>query len=134
MSKASRTPMNYQRKALVKAVQRQFDQVQKQLARRMIGMSPDVQKINVAQNTLRTCLEAALNKLVPYEANICVELAIRLASYAISAAPIEDQDVLVAQFMEAFAEAHLLRISEGKRISSEWQMNDGRVQPNFPEE
>jgi hypothetical protein len=63
-----------------------------------------------------------------------VELAIRLASYTISAAPIEEQEVLVAKFMSVFADAHMRRISEGKRISSEWQMEDGTVKPNFPDE
>lgn len=122
--------MNAVQKKLVKAVQGEFDRVRRDLRDRAPSQ---LLTINAAQNSLRTCIEAVLNKAVPYESQFLVELALRLASYTISAAPIEDQEVLVAQFVGVFAEAHMRRISEGKIISSEWEMKDGRRQPNFPE-
>jgi hypothetical protein len=115
---------------LVKTVQAEFERVTRDIAGRC---PPELITINAAQNALRTCIEAVLNKTVPYESSFLVELAVRVASYTISAAPMEDQEILVAQFMSLFADAHLRRISEGKVISSQWQMNDGRTQSNFPE-
>lgn len=128
---------------LIKAVQREYDRVAGEIMPQLkaagaLGPDPDYNyrmlRINAAQNALRTCLESALNRMLPYDGELLVELAIRLASYAISAAPMEDQDYHVAQFMGTFADAHLRRIAEGKVIQSEWQMKDGRSQPNFPRE
>jgi hypothetical protein len=128
------------RKKLVAAVHAEFERVRKEVEPKLltVGQAPEFQNeeirnIQYAQNVLRTCLEAILFKMLPYSERVLIELALRTASYALSAAPMEDQDQLVSALVRVFADAHQRRMALGIRIDSEWQMKDGREVPNFPE-
>lgn len=124
-------------KALIAAVQDHFDAVEIDLGPAMdtrpeLGFAdPEQRGIQFAQNTLRPCIEATLDRLVPYTQMTCVELAVRLASYALSAAPAEDQDVIVRGFVDGFPSAHRHRLATGIRLETGW-VTQGRERPNFP--
>ena len=94
----------------------------------------EIANMQVAQNVLRTCMEAVLQKLIPYSHTTCGDLAIRLASYAMSAAPMEDQEMILAMVLDALPAAHRKRMASGIRISTSWQMRTGDEQPNFPDD
>ncbi|MED5545747.1 MAG: hypothetical protein VYD90_10900 [Pseudomonadota bacterium] len=102
----------------------------------MLVAIPDqeMRNINVAQNVLRDVLTAILDEMTPYTHVTSVELSRRLASYALSSVPIEDQDAVVAKHIAGFADFHMLRTSGGTIINSVWRMDDGREQPNYPGE
>jgi hypothetical protein len=123
--------------ALVAAVQAEFGRVLHDIGPKLDQRpepqfaEPEYRNIQAAQNALRTCLEGILERLVPYSGNIPLELAIRLASYAISALPIEDQEQAVRTFIALFPQAHAGRIRQGIGISTEW-VTDGRVRANVP--
>lgn len=122
---------------LVNAIQAEFDRVLADIGPRLdahpdpAARKPENRNIQAAQNALRTCIEATYEKLVPYGETIPVELAIRLASYAISVLPAEAQAAATAAFLETFPTAHVRRLTQGIRIDSEW-VTEGRVRPNFP--
>lgn len=127
------------RDALIAAIQAHFETVKAELWPRL-DASPDpafqneeIRHIQVAQNVLRTCMEATLEKMLPYTHTTSVELAIRLASYALSIVPMEDQDYVMAGFMQTFPLAHEKRMAGGVRITTNWQFADGRSQRNFPD-
>ena len=92
---------------------------------------PEVRNVQVAQNTLRTCLEAVLDECAPHTQLTCGELAIRLASYALSAAPLEDQDQLMAWVIDRLPAAHLNRLAKGVIIKTGWRIN-GIEHENVP--
>lgn len=127
--------------ALIKAVMARYDSVEKeiahQVARAMVGSSVedlDMQmKIQTGQNVMRVCLEALVDRMVPFPPEVAAELSIRLASYAISILPLEDQDIAVASLVRNFALVHQTRTAKGIRINCDWKMNDGDVQPNYPD-
>lgn len=128
---------------LIYQVQREYDRVYEHLQGRLDKLvadgnllydNPEVRNIQVAQNTLRTCMEATLQKMMPYTHLTAIELAIRLASYALSTVPLEDQDAVKAQFMESFIDAHDMRMARNVRIDTQWRMEDGRDVPNFPDD
>lgn len=128
---------------LIHQVQREFDRVQADLQARLDKLvadgntlydNPEIRNIQIAQNTLRTCMEATLQKMMPYTHITAIELAIRLASYALSTVPMEDQDMVKAQFMESFIPAHDMRMARNVRIDTQWRMEDGRDVPNFPDD
>lgn len=128
---------------LVYQVQREFDRVAADLQERLdklvadgngLYANPEVRNVQIAQNTLRTCMEATLQKMMPYTHLTAIELAIRLASYALSTVPMEDQDMVKAQFMESFIPAHDMRMARNVRIDIQWRMEDGRDVPNFPDD
>ena len=131
--------MHMSQRKLVTAVKREFARVKADVEPKLLAdPRPEVQSeqfrnLQYAQNTLRTCMEATLTQMVPYTHETSVELAIRLASYALSIVPQEDQDLVMAQFMKSFVFAHETRVAKGIVISTEWQMEDGRSQPNYPE-
>lgn len=130
-------------KPLIFQVQKEFDRVAADLQSRldklvadgnMLYSNPEVRNVQIAQNTLRTCMEATLQKMMPYTHLTAVELAIRMASYALSTVPMEDQEIVVAQFMQSFVSAHEMRMARNVRIDTQWRMEDGRDQPNFPDD
>lgn len=92
---------------------------------------PEVRYVQAAQNTLRTCLEATLKAGQPYSDVICIELAIRLASYAISALPLEHQDGALQTVISSLPSAHSSRLAKGVIIQTEWETH-GLRQPNVP--
>jgi hypothetical protein len=78
----------------------------------------------IAQNTIRPCLEATLKELTPFGVLLLGELAIRLASYAISAAPADIQGDLLQAVMNGLPDAHALRMSKGIALRSVWDVED----------
>lgn len=121
---------------LVKAVKAEYRRVQADLGPRLSShphpamRDPEQQALNVAQNTLRTCLEATLQSMGRYSPEACISLAIRLASYALSAAPVEDQDFLLAHVLQHLGPEHMRRVDQGISIKTEWQMQNGSIRPN----
>lgn len=123
---------------LIKAVKAEYQRNTQELAPRFAAhphprmADPQVQAAVIAQNTLRTCLEATLQAVGPYTPELLADLALRLASYAISAAPIEDHDLLVSHVVRNLADAHMARVDQGVVIRADWEMVDGRQVPNVP--
>lgn len=128
-------PSSPSRKRLIMAVREEYRRLCRELAGPLSAI-PDAEtrNINVAQNVMRDALTAILNEMAPYTHETVVEMSRRLASYALSTAPIEDQDAVVAEHLSGFADFHMLRTAKGMIINSAWRMDDGRDQPNFPEE
>lgn len=127
-------PKDTQR-ALIEAVHAHLAHVAHELAPKLGAdpqyADPEIANIQIGQNVLRTCLEATLDSLLPYTVRTPTELAIRLASYAISAAPAEDQLALAQQHARCFPNAHERRLMQGVRLSTEWE-TQGRIRSNFP--
>lgn len=121
---------------LVRAVKAEYQRVHADLQPRLSAhphpamRDPEQQALQVAQNTLRTCMEAVMQSMGPYSPEACASLAIRLASYALSAAAIEDQDFLLAHVLQHLGPEHMRRVDQGISISTDWQMHDGSVRPN----
>lgn len=124
--------------ALVAALKAHFDEIEREVGPRIARNPapefriPEIANLQVAQNVLRLCLEATLERLLPYTEITPLELAIRLSSYAISAAPAEAQDNLVAAFVAMLPEAHSKRLAAGIRLETGW-ITEGRERSNFPQ-
>lgn len=97
---------------------------------------PDVElrNINVAQNVMRDVVSAVLDEMMPYSHKTPVEMARRLASYALSSVPLEDQEIVVAELLRTFADFHMNRTASGAIIEAHWRMEDGTDKLNFPKE
>ena len=124
-------------KALIRAVSASLD-ANRQAIEPMLAQrpepefrDPEIRFVQAAQNTLRTCLEATLEAAIPYSRLTCVELAVRLASYAISALPLEEQAQAIQAVVGTLPTAHRQRIARGVSIQAEWQ-TDGVRHPNMP--
>lgn len=127
---------------LILEVHREFRRVKAKLEPDLVAQASEPGKghlaneefrnIMVAQNVLRPCLEAVFDDLVPFSHLTCMELAIRLASYAISTAPMADQDKLVELVLAGLPNAHSLRLSLGVVIRTGWRDGDEEEKPNFP--
>lgn len=91
----------------------------------------EVRYIQAAQNALRTCIEATLKQAGPYTDLTCIELAIRLASYAVSALPVERQHAALDMVIATLPAAHKARLEKGVVIKTEW-MTDGVAHANIP--
>lgn len=122
---------------LIKAVSAEYRRNHASLTPRLAAhphpamRDPAQQAMQVAQNTLRTCMEATLQQMGPYTPETCASLAIRLASYALSAAPLEDQDFLLAHVLQHLGPEHMRRVDQGIAIKVDWEMVDGSVRPNI---
>lgn len=132
-----RAEMNPTQRRLVDAVQAEIDRVLDEIGPRLdahpdpAARLPENRNIQAAQNALRTCLEATLEKLVPWTERTPVEIGLRLASYALSALPIEAQAAATAAFLDAFPAAHASRLKAGIRLETTWHQQ-GRERSNFP--
>lgn len=100
---------------------------------RELGTSLDERmvKVMVAQNTLRICLEVALDECIPYDVAFLGELGVRLAAYSLSAAPVEDHASLVAQVAAALPATLEAKVLAGAVIRAEWDRG-GTVGLNIP--
>lgn len=101
----------------------------------LVPEGPDadhVRKLVTYDNVIRTAIEVCIDKSIPFEKATPVEFAMRAASYAISALPVEDQDQAVAFLVQNFAEAHQTRTAKGFVITTEWgDMGENRI-GNYP--
>lgn len=77
-------------------------------------------KVLVAQNALRTCVEAGLEAMIPFLPATAVEFGLRLASYCVSVIPRELHDDAVRQFCEVFPDLHERNMRSGVRLSGGW--------------
>ena len=128
-------PMHPHRKRLIQAVKVEYRRIHKELAPQLAAFpDAEVRNVNVAQNVLRDCLTVLLHEMLPYSHYAAVELSRRLASYALSVVPLEDLEAVVAAHLEGFADFHMERTAQGTFIPSDWRMDDGREQSNFPKE
>lgn len=124
--------------AVIKAVRTDLRKGKSDVDRLLAGRTepefqdPDVRFAQAAQNTLRTCLEATFDEAGGFSGGLCVELAIRLASYAISALPLEEQHNALELVLRSLPSAHKARLSKGVVIRVDW-MKNGQVSPNLPE-
>lgn len=134
MSGRTSLPASPGRKKLIAATKAEYRRLHRQLASQLSAIpEEEMRNINVAQNVLRDVLSALLNEMLPYTHLSVVELSRRLASYALSTAPLEDQDAVVAEHLSGFADFHLQRTATGAIIETAWRMEDGRDLSNFPE-
>lgn len=123
--------------ALVRAVRAEFERVLDDIGPIMDRRpepqfrDPEVRNVQAAQNALRTCLEAIYERMLPYGFTTPIELAIRLASYALSVLPAEHQNEALETFIRSFPTAHRRRIREGTRLEAGW-ITEGRERSNFP--
>lgn len=83
-------------------------------------MDPEMFKQNVAQNVLRDCMTAVFDECTPYSKNFPLGMAMRLASYALSNIPIDDQGYFLAFFLEKFRDEHVRRVASGVMLKSAW--------------
>ena len=100
-------------------------------ANRLNHHHPDTLKTMVAQNTLRMCMETVLGECLPYDAHFLAEIAVRLAAYAITAAPIQGHDKLVCAVADALPHAVQQKVSAGATIGTVWEQ-DGVERSNIP--
>lgn len=109
---------------LIAAVQAEFARIERDLSPRLASApayaSRDAKSVQIAQNVLRLCIEACVKKMIPFEASLPVELAIRIGSYALSMAEQDKMNLALAQFIAAFPAAHISRVESGISISVEW--------------
>jgi hypothetical protein len=128
--------------AAVSAVQALIAEALAELGPRMAARpepefrDPEIQFVQAAQNTLRTCLEATFEAAIGacgggHSERLHVELAIRLASYAISALPLESQDQALMTVIRTLPAAHSDRLAKGIVIQTEWDTHGVR-HPNLP--
>lgn len=129
--------MHPTQRALVDAAQDELKRLQIELAPVMAARpeaafrDPEYRNLQVAQNVLRTCLEAVLSGMTPYGQLMLVEIAVRMASYAISAGPMEDQDAMLADVLQRLPPEHSHRVAQGMIIQTTWEQH-GLIQPNVP--
>lgn len=122
---------------LVRAVKRDIARIRREIEPRLAGRlepefaDPEIRFIQAAQNTLRTRLEATLQEAGQFSTVTPVELAIRLASYAISVLPLEEQDHALAMVTATLPLAHSKRLANGVIIQADWQTN-GLRHTNVP--
>lgn len=108
------------------ATEVRFDEVKTNISRsnHQLAAEPGNQellKVLTAQNVMREALEACLAKMTPFSDLTPQELAIRLASYALSALPIDQQEMAVFSFCTLFPTAHQKRIAQGVMLQTEWK-------------
>lgn len=92
---------------------------------------PKAMEIIAAQNVLRDCISVIFNECMPIDRTFIAEMALRLASYAVSVAPIEDQEGISAIVGASFQKMHHARMKAGIYIESKW-VTDGVEHSNVP--
>lgn len=115
-----------EQQAVIDAVGALFDMLQADIEaqhKELQEALPEVaQQANVLQNVLRTALTAALNKCAPFSTELLGEMAVRLASYMISAAPLPMQEDLMVRVLGALPEAHGRRLKAGIMLRGLWEI------------
>lgn len=126
---------------LIRAVGAYFRQTKRQIEPSLLQAierdqayaDPEIRNIQVAQNVLRTCMEATLSEMLPYSELTAIELSIRLASYAISILPIERQANALQTMIATLPAAHTKRVGAGIIIKTAWGTASDSTSPNVPE-
>ena len=129
-----------QKRDLIKAVGAYFRSTKRQIEPSLLQATerdptygnPEIRNIQVAQNVLRTCMEATLSEMLPYSDVTPMELAIRLASYAISVLPIDRQADALQAVIATLPAAHKKRVAGGIIIKTEWGTSPDAAEPNAP--
>lgn len=120
--------MHATKSKLVRAVKSECARIKGDIAGQMdqFGADEDQRAAIVCQNALRTCMEAAIDQAIPFSAALPVELAVRLASYAISVLPIEQHEAALSAVAASLPAAHRARIAKGVMIQTTWA-SDGEL-------
>lgn len=92
---------------------------------------PKAKELIAAQNVLRDCITVVVNDCMPIDELFCAELALRLASYAVSIVAVERQEAVAKVVANSFEKMHHDRMKKGIGVQSEW-MTDGVRHPNMP--
>lgn len=121
-------------KRVIRAVQNEFFRIDQDIRMDQLGpnVSAEERNLIVAQNTLRTCIEAVLERLLPYSEATPLDLGVRLASYCLSALPVESQEGAVEALAQVLRAAHPQRLASGIRLSTTWDMPGQGERDNFP--
>ena len=90
-------------------------------------------KAIIAQNVIKDVLQEIYIQIVPFDLEAVAQMATRSFSYALSIAPMEDQDELVHNCISKFADFHMLRCAQGIRLNGGWGTDDPNtpLTPNF---
>lgn len=83
-------------------------------------ITDDEKKANIAQNVLSAVMVCTFNELIPYSRQFPWSMAMRLASYAISAGPANVQNIYVKNLIKEFREYHAERLRKGIIIEGDW--------------
>ncbi|WP_192252063.1 hypothetical protein [Mesorhizobium silamurunense] len=123
------TITNQQRRILKQMLEKEREGIERGYRQGDAEIPESVIKAIVAQNFVRNSLEVSVEELLPFEMRFIAELAIRVASLVISAAPIEKQDELIALLLHNLRQVHHQRVAAGEVIKLRWEV-DGHMQPN----
>lgn len=100
-------------------------------AERLNFYRDDNLNLMAAQNAGRFAMEVILKECVPYDARFLAEFGVRLAAYAVTAAPIQEHTRLVGLIQESLPHAVAEKVAQGAVIRSVWEQ-DGVPRPNIP--
>lgn len=81
---------------------------------------PDSRAANVLQNVMRLALEAGLNECLGFTTALPMDMAVRLASYALSALPMDMQADATLWVIETLPTVHAHRMQHGTAIATQW--------------
>jgi hypothetical protein len=88
-------------------------------------------KINVAQNTMRTCAEVVLEQCLPCSQSVFLELAVRMACYFVSALPLEEQEQAMLLVQKGLLPKLADMQAAGHVIHTDWTGPGGAAEPNI---
>lgn len=117
-------PLTETQIAMIKAVEAEYERVLEDIGPVLAESDTPmgVKQAVVAQNVIRLCMEVVLKRMLPFDEILVGELAIRLASYAISAAPFDQGSKLIRAVEQNLRETHKQRMSQGIMISTAWEV------------
>lgn len=101
------------------------------LAAKVGANHPDQKSAIAAQNVLRDCMTVIMNECAPFTDALPIDVAVRMASYAISVLPIEQQETALNSVLILLPEAHARRMRQGIHIDTDW-VTDGVHHKNVP--
>jgi hypothetical protein len=84
------------------------------------GYTESQLKAAVAQNAMASLITCVFGQFTPFDEEFSFSMAVRLASYAISTAPLDRQGELASHFGRIFEKEHARRIAAGIMIPTQW--------------
>lgn len=122
--------------AEITVIQNMYRKTLADIAPRMEGVNtpgahPKALEMMTAQNVLRDCMSVVMNECMPIDDSFCMEMAIRLASYAVSVMPMERQIEAMEIVAASLPGAHRVRMEKGVGIVAQWNTN-GVDHDNMP--
>ncbi|CDX26944.1 hypothetical protein MPL3356_60629 [Mesorhizobium plurifarium] len=120
---------NQQRRVLKQMLEKEREGIERGHRQHGVEVPEQIVKAIIAENFVRASLEVVVEELIPFNLRFIGELAIRISSLVISAAPIEKQEELIAIVGQSLKAAHFPRVADGQVIRTKWE-TAGRMQPN----